>query len=235
MMLFLFQQRALAKNRKQNIEWRIYKMEDNRNYALDCGVRCKQIRMSKGMSQKELADKMNVSPQLVSKWENSGISNYDTIIRLSNILGQDITSDQINQDCSVSEIGKEILRNIVNGKGYIDYKDLLPKLFGMRKERINNEIFKLERIGAVVREQFSDFSDSERDGIFITAKGLIIFKNHTHVEDENELMDITTLDSILGNNENTFQDVVDNDEITKLLVNLEPENSYMGDYLMALC
>ena len=71
-------------------------MEGNRDYSKECGIRCRQIRMSKGMSQQALAEKINVTPAAISKWEKEGISNIDYIMTISNVLGQDITSDQFD-------------------------------------------------------------------------------------------------------------------------------------------
>ncbi len=144
-------------------------MSEVRNYARECGIRCRQIRMAKGMSQQQLADKMNVTAAAISKWEKEGINNIDQIMRLSDILRQDITADQLDQEGTVGEVGKEILRRLAFSEGSISADDLFDDMYGMKQNRICNELFKLERIGVIVREQFWDFSNEERDYIFITA------------------------------------------------------------------
>ena len=110
-------------------------MEDKKSLSQNCGIRCRQIRMSKGISQQELADKMHVTAAAISKWEKEGISNIDVISELSNILGQDITADQIDQEGSIGEIGKEILTLLVKCNGYQDYSDLCSNMYGILRER----------------------------------------------------------------------------------------------------
>ena len=80
---------------------------ENKEYAKECGLRLRRVRMARNMSQQELADKMFTTPQNVSKWEKQGISDIDTIKSLSQILGQDILSDERDQEGVVGEIGKQ--------------------------------------------------------------------------------------------------------------------------------
>ncbi len=203
-------------------------MEDKKTISQNCGIRCRQIRMSKGISQQELADKMHVTAAAVSKWEKEGISNIDVISELSNVLGQDITADQIDQEGSIGEIGKHILGLLVDKNGYIDYKDLVSKMFSMDTNHINNEVFKLERIGTLIREQFKDFNGSDRDGLFITAKGAIAYHQIT----EKPIGKIITYDSFMDENTHSFQDKVNNDVVTYELSRLGIEGlGFRCDYL----
>lgn len=209
-------------------------MNEVRDYARECGVRCRQIRMAKGMSQQQLAEKMSVTSAAVSKWEKEGISNIDHIKRISDVLGQDITADQLEQEGAIGEVGKEILRDLVMFDGYLDVDSLYSSLYGMKKDRICNELFKLERIGTVVREQFTDFSGEERDGLFITAKGLIAYKNHEMTID-NDLNCVKTLDSLLINDATSIQDVIDADVTTDFILNkMDLTSAYRLDYLTYL-
>ncbi|MBQ8946529.1 MAG: helix-turn-helix transcriptional regulator [Lachnospiraceae bacterium] len=80
---------------------------EEKDYAKEYGLRYKQIRQAKGLSQQALADLMHVTPQAVSKWEK---------------------------------------------EGYADFNYLEGNLYGLSADRISNEVFKLERIGLVVRE-----------------------------------------------------------------------------------
>ena len=51
------------------------------------GQRLARLRKEKGFTQEDIADKINISPQAVSKWEND-ISSPDiqTLIKLSDIF-----------------------------------------------------------------------------------------------------------------------------------------------------
>ena len=209
---------------------------EEKDYAREYGLRCKQIRQAKGLSQQALADLMHVTPQAVSKWEKDGIINVNTVMQLSNVLGQDITMDQIDQEGSVGEIGKEILQLLTKNDGYLDFADLEANLFGLSVERISNEIFKLERIGLVVREQYKDFLDQERDGVIITAKGLIVFKNIVG-KDRLELIyadRTTTLEMRLNEGESSIQDIINNDRISQLLWKTDYYGAFRVDYLRYL-
>ena len=56
----------------------------------------KRIRKSKGLSQEELAIKLNVVRQTVSKWENGlSVLDSDMLITLADELKQEIEKDGI--------------------------------------------------------------------------------------------------------------------------------------------
>ena len=58
------------------------------------GERIKRYRQMQGLSQEELAEKINVSRQAITKWENdNGIPDIDNLIALSKIMG--ITLDEL--------------------------------------------------------------------------------------------------------------------------------------------
>lgn len=66
------------------------------------------LRKKSGMSQEELAEKMNVSRQAVSKWEGAqSIPDLDKILQLSELYG--VTTDYLLKDSVESEeyIGKD--------------------------------------------------------------------------------------------------------------------------------
>jgi transcriptional regulator with XRE-family HTH domain len=213
-------------------------MNENRDYSKECGIRCRQIRMSKGMSQQALAEIVKVTPAAISKWEKEGVSNIDHIMRLSAALGQDITADQFDQDGNLTEVGKEILKIVINEGGYADFDLLESSMYGMKADRIGNELFKLERVGAVIREQFKDFRNDERDGIFITAKGVIVYKNSLSFPNfikEETLEAVITMDERLEDGQNSFQDVIDLDKITPVLMAMKPiHTGFRCDYLKYL-
>ncbi len=58
------------------------------------GERIKRYRHMQGLSQEELAEKINVSRQAITKWENdNGIPDIDNLIALSKIM--EITLDEL--------------------------------------------------------------------------------------------------------------------------------------------
>lgn len=202
-----------------------------KSYSLEYGNRCRQIRMAKGLSQQALAEKMNTTPQNVSKWERDGISNVDTLMQLSEVLGQDITADEIDQEGSVGEIGKEILSQLVGNKGYCEFSELVGELFGLPKDRVSNEIFKLERIGNVVREQYKDWLNKDRDGVFITAKGIITLKNSSIFPPTDAIQQTVAYEKRVGENIN-FSERIRKDEVSQLIWKLPDDHSaYRACYI----
>lgn len=83
-----------------------------------------ELRKEKGFSQEELADKLNVARQTISKWEN-GTTTPDTnnLIELSNIfeisiddfVGKNKIEDNENKDVEKSKINKKIVKRIFIG------------------------------------------------------------------------------------------------------------------------
>lgn len=72
-----------------------------------------QLRKKSGMSQEELAEKMNVSRQAVSKWEGAqSIPDLDKILQLSELYG--VTTDYLLKDSVESEefIGKDTAESV---------------------------------------------------------------------------------------------------------------------------
>lgn len=199
----------------------------NENRSSELGQRCRRIRMAKGFSQLELADRAGTTPQNISKFERDGISDIYWIDKLSECLGQSLLLDEVDEEGNVGEMGKEILFRLVEAHGRLEIEDLLEFLYGINMERISNEIFKLERIGLLVREQYKDWHDTEKDEVFITAKGIITIKNmdlnaslaetifdelaetHSYEELLNDKFWIERYDS--------YQELIDNNECEKIL------------------
>lgn len=72
-----------------------------------------QLRKKSGMSQEELAEKMNVSRQAVSKWEGAqSIPDLDKILQLSELYG--VTTDYLLKDSVENEefTGKDADENV---------------------------------------------------------------------------------------------------------------------------
>ena len=61
------------------------------------------LRKGSGMSQEELAEKLNVSRQSVSKWESAAaIPDVSKILEMSKIFG--VTTDYLLKDDELEEI-----------------------------------------------------------------------------------------------------------------------------------
>lgn len=72
-----------------------------------------QLRKKSGMSQEELADKMNVSRQAVSKWEGAqSIPDLEKILQLSELYG--VTTDYLLKDSIETEefTGRDAAENV---------------------------------------------------------------------------------------------------------------------------
>lgn len=61
---------------------------------MEFGDRLKQLRMSRGLSQEQLAEKISVSRQAITKWEtNRGLPDVENMVSLAEIFG--ITLDEL--------------------------------------------------------------------------------------------------------------------------------------------
>ena len=134
---------------------------DNKSMAVEIGQRCRRFRNALGISQHKLADMVGTTPQNISKYEKEGIHDIDIIRYLSSALGHDLMTDEVDEEGSIGEIGKEILTILVESKklfldegGKVEASKLLDGslLFGLPQERVIKEIFKLKKIGLCVRE-----------------------------------------------------------------------------------
>lgn len=211
---------------------------EEKSIAKQCGNRLRRVRMARNMSQQELADKMFTTPQNISKYEKEGIANIDIIQKLSAVLGHDLLSDEMDEEGTVGEIGKEILSVLIQHKGYFDVEDLMSGyMYGMKMERVTKEVFKLEKIGMCVREQYVDFLDRNRDGLFITAKGIITYKNMLSGVQKDEMWEqinsVVTYEEQLEEAE-SYQEYIDNRPEEKMIRQLEHAGNYRSYYLQYL-
>lgn len=209
-------------------------MEQNISRAKQCGQRCRRIRQAKGISQQALANRVHTTPQNISKYEKEGISNIDMIETISNVLGQDLLKDEIDEEGVVGEVGKRIISWTVANGGHGEMEYLYDNMYGMSQDRINNEIFKLERIGMCVREQYEDFDGKDRDVLFITAKGMITYEN---MDGSNKIErgQVKSYEQILRGADD-YQDMVDRHDAAKkyykLLNKIDLPNNYMNKFGM---
>ncbi len=78
------------------------------NMNIEIANRLVELRKKSGLSQEELADKLGLSRQAVSKWERAEASpDTDNLICLAKIYGVSL-DDLLNTDQSVEEISKEV-------------------------------------------------------------------------------------------------------------------------------
>lgn len=215
-------------------------METN-SKAKECGQRLRRIRMAQNLSQQDLADKLFTTPQNISKYEKEGINSVDTIMKINEILGCNLLKDEMDEEGVIGEIGKEILTVLVEHNGYIDVEQLISQyMHGLDMGRITHEIFKLEKIGMCIREQFEGFIGAKNDGLFITAKGLISLKNNVNTSVMSELFQskISTAETYeeLVNQQGceTYQEVLDGEELEKLIWKLPLHTSYRANYIKYL-
>ena len=190
------------------------------------GQRLKQARMSLGWTQADLAEKANLEPQTVGKYEREGINNTDTLQLLSEILSVDLLKDTFEANSPIGEIGKEILIQLVANDGTMTVGGLLKReLQGLSEKHITGEIVKLHKLGLIVREQYKDWEGEDVDKLFLTVKGYITIKNMdlNHYQSEMILRhadSLYTFESLVGPF-NSYQDFIDSNEAEKRIRNLE--------------
>ena len=114
----------LLRTAKEHFEKRVKIYMDN----LKIGQYIQHLRKIAGMTQKELAEKLNISFQAVSKWEN-GDSLPDTglLPQLCDVLGT--TADKLLNGGSVAVVDRRLmpLSDVVTGFEYIEK---IGELFG---------------------------------------------------------------------------------------------------------
>jgi transcriptional regulator with XRE-family HTH domain len=209
---------------------------ENISTAIEIGQRCRKFRNALGLSQQALADKIGTTPQNISKYEKDGIHDIEVIQEISKALGHDLLTDEVDAEGIVGEIGREILLILINGKGYVDSYDILSgdKLYGLTEERCTKELFKLEKIGLCVREQYTDFYERKQDKIFVTAKGVITLKHIESVQNmEDKLKDVLTYEMICDG-KTSYQELFDIDILTKKIINLKPIKGFRINFIKYL-
>lgn len=209
--------------------------------AKEIGQRCRKFRNALGLSQQGLADKIGTTPQNISKYEKDGIYNIEMIQELSQALGHDLLSDEMDAEGKVGEIGQEILAYLVDDNmpfndekiGYAEADNILDGkvLYGLDQNRIMNEIFKLEKLGLCVREQYIDYYGDRKDRIFITAKGAITLK---HISEDiivkNNLQSVITYEMICKGYDN-YQEYIDNQILEKKIRNLKINSGFRANFI----
>ena len=209
---------------------------ENKSMALEVGQRCRRFRNALGISQQKLADMVGTTPQNISKYEKEGIHDIDIIRYLSNTLGHNLMTDEVEEEGIVGEIGKEILDMLVNNDvhaGFLKASEVLngSSLYGLPENRIIKEVFKLEKIGLCVREQYIDFYDEENDIIFITAKGVITLKHLGAFK--NQMADYANVKTyeVMCQGYDSYQAYINSEPIEKIIKNLSVKNGFRANYI----
>ena len=120
---------------------------------MSLGKRIQALRKKKGISQEQLAEKLNISRQAVSKWEtDESLPDTDKIILLSRIF--DVTTDYllcgVHDDKDILETGysshcktPDFINKLIQKKGYIaGYIISLYGVLGFLLMRFAHFIFK---------------------------------------------------------------------------------------------
>ena len=90
------------------------------------GEKITKLRKANNLTQAELGEKLNVSAQAVSKWEND-LSEPDigALKKLSSLFNVSLDELLDNNDnvktTGVTEVGKYVVKLLVQNKNYIDY------------------------------------------------------------------------------------------------------------------
>lgn len=218
----------------------------NNSIAQELGQRCRRFRNALNISQQALADLIGTTPQNVSKLERDGIYNIETIQEISRVLGHDLLSDEIDMEGSVGEIGKEILLLLIDGFGSSDSTSFQGCIdidlcfhsnafWGLTVDRITKEIFKLEKIGLCVREQFEDLHGNRQDWLFITAKGVMTVKHicSYYFAEDDKLNKVKTYEMICGNC-SSFQEKLNANEALKILVSIDGDSGFRINFIQFL-
>ena len=146
----------------------VFLMHQNPNKGVQCimfSKNLKTLRKQKGFSQEELASRLHVVRQTISKWEkNLSVPDADTLIRLAEIL-----------EVSVSELlGSKIENENENGNVTNDVAEQLSRINEQlaMKNRRSRRIWKAIAIILVVFFLISVFIIMTSTAAFITISQL---------------------------------------------------------------
>ena len=74
---------------------------------MEIGNKINQLRKLSGMTQEQLAEKLNVSRQTISKWESDSTSpDLESIVKISRIFH--VSLDDLLKECKFRFIGSPI-------------------------------------------------------------------------------------------------------------------------------
>jgi len=91
-----------------------------------------KLRRAAGLSQEELADRLNVSRQAVSKWESDqSMPDIDKVILLSDLFG--VTTDYLLKDSYMPE-GENVTRDTASDEENRETEPMAPEI--LSKDRV---------------------------------------------------------------------------------------------------
>ncbi|WP_074790902.1 helix-turn-helix domain-containing protein [Pseudobutyrivibrio ruminis] len=70
------------------------------------GEQCRKYRKILGITQEELAEKMNTTPQTISNYERMGIKDVDVENEISSILGVDLSEE--TEENGLADLVREV-------------------------------------------------------------------------------------------------------------------------------
>ena len=94
---------------------------------MSIGDKIKELRIKKGITQEELATKLNISTQAVSKWENGGYPDLDLVPEIANYFNvtTDFLFDRVGVLLSDEDIEKILIKHIYSLKREESFKRIL--------------------------------------------------------------------------------------------------------------
>ena len=133
-----------------------------------------ELRKKNGLSQEELADKLGISRQAVSKWERAESSpDTDNLICLAKLYNVSL-DELLNTDETVEEISKEVKEKEEEKK-----KTAIRISNGKIKISDDDDDFEISGIGISNKNKYPHMSEAERkrakifDTIFSTLTGVL--------------------------------------------------------------
>ena len=145
---------------------------------IEIGKKIKTLRLKKGMTQEELAVKLNISSQAISKWENNvTMPDIQMLPDLSVILG--VTIDELF--ALTDDTHLERIRNMINNEHFIS-KDDFNYAVQFLKEKLNDDGKKSQSF-TLLAELHIHRSDEHRELASHYAKDALILdpdKKHNH-------------------------------------------------------
>ena len=109
---------------------------------MDFGIKLQNLRKEKKLSQEQLAEKLNVSRQAVSKWEsNQSYPEMEKLIEMTKIFGctlDDLTNSETTSENISQAKQKNPVNDIIN-----DITSIINKSINMFTDMKGDDIFKL--------------------------------------------------------------------------------------------
>jgi len=109
---------------------------------MNFGIKLQNLRKEKKLSQEQLAEKLNVSRQAVSKWEsNQSYPEMEKLIEMTKIFGctlDDLTNDETTSESINQAKQKNPVSDIIN-----DITNIINKSINMFTDMKGDDIFKL--------------------------------------------------------------------------------------------